>query len=143
MIIKAFPLSAYIVTRKPNQLSSLDKRLINKGYMKRKNYKPLPHSLTIKKSNIEGLGLFATKNIKKNINLGLTHYILVNPLNPTQDQIIRTPLGGFINHSETPNCTRFDTTEHSCLICDKWSLKTLKAIKKGEELTLKYKMYKV
>jgi len=34
--------------------------------MKNKKYKPLPDSLTIKKSEIEGLGIFATKDIKKN-----------------------------------------------------------------------------
>ena len=29
-------------------------------------YKPLPKQLTIKKSHIEGLGLYATEDIKKN-----------------------------------------------------------------------------
>ena len=31
------------------------------------NYKPLPDTLTIKKSNIQGLGLFATKDISESI----------------------------------------------------------------------------
>ncbi len=30
-------------------------------------YRPLPDGLTIKKSPIEGLGLYATKNIKSNV----------------------------------------------------------------------------
>ena len=73
-------------------------------------YKPLPNSVTIKPSKINGLGLFAIKTIKKNTDLGMTHLILVNPLNPTQDKTIRTPLGGFINHSEKPNCIRLEVT---------------------------------
>ena len=36
-------------------------------------YKPLPACLTIKKSPIEGLGLYATKDIKANSFIGLTH----------------------------------------------------------------------
>ena len=36
-------------------------------------YKPLPNCLTIKKSPIEGLGLYATKDIKANSYIGLTH----------------------------------------------------------------------
>ena len=104
-------------------------------------YKPLPNSLTIKPSKINGLGLFAIKTIKKNTDLGMTHLILVNPLNPTQDKTIRTPLGGFINHSEKPNCIRLEVIEKNSLYFDKWTLKTLKEIKKDEELTLKYTLY--
>ena len=37
------------------------------------NYKPLPKSLTIKQSNIDGLGLFATVDIEKNTTLGVSH----------------------------------------------------------------------
>ena len=36
-------------------------------------YKPLPNCLTIKKSPIEGLGLYATQDIKTNLFIGLTH----------------------------------------------------------------------
>tara|TARA_B100001123_G_C15038807_1_gene918607 strand:- start:432 stop:860 length:429 start_codon:yes stop_codon:yes gene_type:complete len=65
-------------------------------------YKPLPNFLTIKKSPIEGLGLYATKDIKINSFIGLTH---------VQDKdfengYIRTPLGGFYNHSNEPNVRR-------------------------------------
>ena len=38
-------------------------------------YRPLPNNVTIKKSNIEGLGLFAVENIRKGKVLGLTHYV--------------------------------------------------------------------
>ena len=36
-------------------------------------YRPLPDELTIKHSPIEGLGLFATKEIKANTFIGITH----------------------------------------------------------------------
>jgi len=91
------------------------------------NYRPLPESLTIKPSSIDGLGLFATQTIPKNTDLGMIHFSY-------GDLIIRTPLGGFINHSDKPNCKKLDLE-------DEWHLKTIKEIKKNEELTLKYTLY--
>jgi len=92
-------------------------------------YKPLPKSLTIKPSGIEGLGLFATQDIKAGTQLGVTHIII-------SDDIIRLPLGGFINHTDNPNCVRID-------VANKSYLHTLKDIKQNEELTLKYVMYRI
>ena len=91
------------------------------------NYKPLPDFLTIKKSNIQGLGLFAVKTIAKNTDLGMIHFSY-------GELLIRTPLGGFINHSLKPNCKKLDLDQE-------WHLKTLVDIKKDDELTLKYTMY--
>ena len=65
-------------------------------------YKPLPKCLTIKKSPIEGLGLYATENIKGNTFLGITHILDEN----FENNYIRTPLGGFYNHSNNPNIRR-------------------------------------
>ena len=65
-------------------------------------YKPLPNFLTIKKSPIEGLGLYATKNIKANTYIGLTHI----QDKDFENGYIRTPLGGFYNHSNEPNVRR-------------------------------------
>jgi SET domain-containing protein len=65
-------------------------------------YKPLPNCLTIKKSPIEGLGLYATKKIKANSFIGLTHIQNEN----FENGYIRTPLGGFYNHSNEPNVRR-------------------------------------
>ena len=65
-------------------------------------YKPLPTSLTIKKSPIEGLGLYATENIKANSFIGLTHI----QDKDFENGYIRTPLGGFYNHSNEPNVRR-------------------------------------
>ena len=103
-------------------------------------YRPLPDSLTIQQSGINGLGLFAKEGIAQGTNLGISHV----KFNGT---IFRTPLGGFINHSETPN------TEKAVLLMvkedkvkfnyKKWNLMTLRDIKKGEELTVKYTFYNV
>ena len=97
-------------------------------------YKPLPDSLTIKSSNISGLGLFATEGIGQGTNLGTTHI-------KVKDEIIRTPLGGFINHAEDNNCTKVDLRDER--YTKKWNLMTLRNIKEGEELTLKYTFYKI
>ena len=97
-------------------------------------YKPLPESVTIKSSDISGLGLFAAEGIGQGTNLGTTH-IKVN------DEVIRTPLGGFINHAEDNNCVKAELRNEN--YTKKWNLITLRNIKEGEELTLKYTFYKV
>ena len=65
-------------------------------------YKPLPKQLTIKKSPIEGLGLYAIEDIKKNSYLGVTHI----RDEQFENKYIRTPVGGFYNHSNDPNVIR-------------------------------------
>ena len=65
-------------------------------------YRPLPKQLTIKNSAIEGLGLFATENIKNNSFIGVTHI----RDEQFENKYIRTPLGGFYNHSNKPNVIR-------------------------------------
>jgi SET domain-containing protein len=92
-------------------------------------YRPLPKSLTIKPSGIEGLGLFATQDIKAGIQLGITHIVI-------SDEIVRLPLGGFINHKDNPNCVRIE-------VGNKSYLHTIKQINQGEELTLKYTIYNI
>ncbi len=92
-------------------------------------YRPLPHYLTIDKSKIEGLGLFATDNILKDRYLGLSHIIVDN-------EIIRTALGGFYNHSNKPNCIKVK-------ILNKYYLKTLRDIQAGEEILVKYTFYHI
>ena len=100
-------------------------------------YKPLPESLTIKQSGINGLGVFAAQKIMQGTNLGMTHIKL-------DDKIIRTPLGGFINHSNTPNCTKVELHANGQEpFRKKWSLVALQDIKKGEEITLRYTFYDV
>jgi len=105
-------------------------------------YTPLPDSLTIKTSRVNGLGLFAKEAIPQAINLGMTHVEI-------GETILRTPLGGFINHANDPNCIKVKLlmTNHDDpkLKFDykKWNLVTIKDIKKDEEITLKYTFYKV
>ncbi len=65
-------------------------------------YRPLPDGLTIKNSPIEGLGLFATNIIKKNTFIGVTHI----RDEQFENKYIRTPLGGFYNHSNDPTVIR-------------------------------------
>tara|TARA_R110002020_G_scaffold36503_5_gene109801 strand:+ start:9723 stop:10025 length:303 start_codon:yes stop_codon:yes gene_type:complete len=94
-------------------------------------YKPLDSRLTISKSGIEGLGLFAIADIPEDTCLGITHI----KSREFERGYIRTPLGGFYNHSESPNCKKVAEG----LVYSLW---TLKAIKAGEELTVRYTFYK-
>ena len=100
-------------------------------------YKPLPESLTVKRSGIHQLGLFADEDIKQGTNLGTTHIKI-------DDKIVRTPLGGFINHANEPNCTKVELHANGHEpYRKKWNLVTIKDIKKGEEITLRYTFYNV
>ncbi len=65
-------------------------------------YRPLPKELTIKNSAIEGLGLFAKANIEANTFIGVTHI----RDEQFENKYIRTPLGGFYNHSNNPTVMR-------------------------------------
>jgi len=65
-------------------------------------YKPLPKQLTIKNSPIEGLGLYAQEDIKKGTFIGITHI----RDEEFENKYIRTPIGGFYNHSNEPNVMR-------------------------------------
>ena len=65
-------------------------------------YRPLPDGLTIKNSPIEGLALFATIDIRKNTFIGVTHI----RDEQFENKYIRTPLGGFYNHSNEPTVIR-------------------------------------
>ena len=118
--------------RNPN----LDKeyRLRRKARMM---YKPLPESLTIKQSGINGLGLFAKEGIGQGTNLGMSHVDI-------EDKIIRTPLGGFINHSNDSNCVKVELRMmNEKFNYKKWNLVTIRDVKEGEELTVRYTFYKV
>ena len=129
-------------------------------------YRPLPDGLIIKKSPIEGLGLYSTKDIKANIFIGVTHIFDEK----FENNYIRTPLGGFYNHSNEPNLQRMITNilpklkfaDQAPPIEDKNEIKniegsrenmypklyarfmymiTIRDIKAGEELTANYNLY--
>jgi len=93
-------------------------------------YRPLPPYLTIKPSSVDGLGLFAVEPIKKSQNLGISHVFDKF----WENNYIRTPLGGFINHSSTPNCRTSKEGRYLYIY-------TITDIKIEEELTLKYTLY--
>ena len=105
-------------------------------------YKPLPESVTIKKSGINGLGLFADQDIKHGTNLGMSHLKI-------GDTIFRTPLGRYVNHSDTPNCLKVELRMVSEDIrghqynYKKWNLIVSQDVKEGEELTVRYTFYKI
>ena len=134
------------VWRKYGRWARIRNPNIDKEYRLRKKarlmYKPLPSYLTIKTSKVNGLGLFALENIALGTNMGMSH-IKFN------GKIIRTPLGGFINHSNTPNCvkadllmTNNDDPQHK-FDYKKWNLVTAQDIMEGEELTIRYTFYNV
>ena len=133
-------------------------------------YKPLPKQLTIKKSPIEGLGLYATEDIEKNSYIGVTHI----RDEQFENKYIRTPVGGFYNHSNDPNVIRMvsdtlpklrfgDIVDPKKNIREEKDKKTsledvfyhlqeksdakymflisIKDIKEGEELTANYNLY--
>ena len=96
-------------------------------------YRPLPKQVTIKQSEIEGLGLYSTESLYPGQYLGITH--VAN--DRFENGYIRTPLGGFINHSDTPNCEVREDVDSNLMLF------TLRQILPNEELTLKYNLYKV
>ena len=101
--------------------------------MEKKNlYKPLPFGLVVADSSINGQGLFTTRRLVMGTTLGISHYRI-------DGEYIRTPLGGFINHSETPNCKRSQVRIKPGF--DKWTITIIEDIEEGDELTLKYKLY--
>jgi len=92
------------------------------------SYKALPDALHIGDSQVAGQGIFAREDIPVDTELGLSHILL--------EEIFRTPLGGFINHSDDPNCVKYP-------VDNKYYIKTIRPIKAGEELFLKYTFYSV
>ena len=100
---------------------------------KEKSYNPLPEGLRIQLSDIEGYGLFTLLFLKQGTNLGISHIKI-------KDELIRTPLGGFVNHSDDPNCEKVKLHKENYT---KYNLVTIKDIEGGEELTVKYTFYNV
>ena len=96
-------------------------------------YNPLPNEVCIKESPVHGHGIFASQNIKKNTDLGATHIKV-----PMILTYIRTPLGGFINHSEKPNCVLDCTQDWDDYLI--FYIITKRAIAEGEELLLDYEV---
>ena len=88
--------------------------------------------VTIKTSYIEGLGLFAKEFLPANTNLGISHI----KDNRFENGYIRTPLGGFVNHSDAPNCEFYIEDDYIML-------RTIRHINQGNELTAEYWLYDI
>ena len=95
-------------------------------------YRPLPEEVYLGKSDIEGTGLFSAQAIESGTNLGLTHYKAPE----LENGWCRSPLGGFINHSDKPNCELIGIGKAKYLI-------TKIDIMPDEEITVEYTMYSV
>lgn len=93
-------------------------------------YRPLPDVVTIQSSPVDGLGLFAAVDIPQGYELGISHVKDTR----FENDYIRTPLGGFYNHSSNPNCEAYPDGDFI-------RLKTTKNISAGEELTGFYWLY--
>ena len=101
-------------------------RIISEGRIE-VSYRPLPDNLELRPSEIHGYGVFALEDIPAGEMLGLSHI--------NAPELIRTPLGGYINHSMNPNCIRI-------LEGNRWYLQAIADISEGEEITLMYKGYR-
>ena len=53
-----------------------------------------------------------------------------------EDNYIRTPLGGFVNHSDVPNCEFYIEDDYIML-------RTIRHINQGNELTAEYWLYDI
>lgn len=95
-------------------------------------YRPLPQYLTISQSEIQGLGLFSTEDISEGTEFGITHI----RDRRFQDGYIRTPLGGFFNHSDYPNAEAYMDQDYI-------KLRAIRFIKSGEEITVRYWLYNI
>ena len=99
------------------------------------SYRPLPNFLTISKSSIEGVGVFAKSIIPEGTDLGMSH--IFDSRFP--DGYIRLSLGAFINHHDIPNCKAVISELDSEVGGIKHiRLKTIKQISAGDELTVEY-----
>ena len=79
--------------------------------------------------------MFALEKIEAGYELGIKHRN-IEPTALYWDDLIRTPLGGFLNHSDTPNCF----VQRKGKI---GTLYTIRPIKAEEELTVFYTLYDV
>lgn len=99
-------------------------------FKKLRQFKPIPSYLTIKKSAIHGLGLFAIQEIKAGVELGISHV----KDNRFLHGYIRTPLGGFFNHSSEPNCEAVYENDFI-------KIKTLSIVNSDDEITVDYTLH--
>ena len=94
------------------------------------NYNPTGKGdVEIKPSGIHGLGVFAKRELPNNFIVGITHVLV-------DSDLIRTPIGGFINCSSAPNAELFQYPKLKR--SNYYGVKTLKVVGEGEEITIDY-----
>ena len=71
--------------------------------------------------------------VPRGVKFGVSHIKI-------KDELIRTPLGGFINHSDNPNCKKIPLQDENYI---KYNLVAIKDITGGDELTVKYTFYDI
>ena len=80
------------------------------------------------------MGLFTDTAIESGIVIGISHVKI-----PYLYEIIRTRIGGFVNHSDRPNCVLVEKVNLSATY-RLFELVALTDIEPGEELTTKYSL---
>lgn len=108
------------------RVSKIEKGVLPDGYY----YRPLQPGLTIERDIFDELKIVTKFKILKGATLGTSHIKL-----PT-NELLRCEMGGFINTSETPNCTLIETKRND--IITEYVLTTIKDIPAGFEITLDY-----
>ena len=88
-------------------------------------YNPMPYGVTVAPSNIAGNGIHALKHFPAMHNFGITHH--------TIPELVRTPLGGFLNHSTEPNAAL-------AYIDNAYILYAIKPILANTEITVCYSL---
>lgn len=88
----------------------------------------------IKESEIHGVGVHVNREFPERWSFGVTRWYRTSSVGDSM--VIRTPLGGFINHSDDPNCEMVDGINgdfgpFSALV-------SIREISPGEELTVSY-----
>ena len=125
------------------------------------DYRPLCGLFEIKNSEIEGLGLFVAEgvtipigdvidnhNVWRNKGGVFGDVTFASPVNTHVEMesdwncvMFRTPVGGFINHSNSPSCaiSKVETGEGFNF----YKLVALRDLKAGEEVTVCYEQVKI
>jgi hypothetical protein len=99
------------------------------------HYSPLPTCCEVKPClRTGGSGLFAKENIPGGSKLGVTHVSVTNQgqMDLVGAGVVRTPLGGFLNHSDTPNAVVMPVGNIARIL---WSVRPIPA---GQEITSYY-----
>lgn len=104
-------------------------------------YKPLGGLFEVLPSKINGQGLFVKPEIV--IQKGNSHIIThIEVYGSDFKHFFRTPVGGFLNHSDKPNCELVKVIPEG-LPYNYYELVVLREINGGEEVTVDYNNEKI